>query len=302
MKNIFKKEGVLKSLSNLYINKHLINFAKTGGSKMKKTTVVVADDNREFCDILTRIISSSEEFQIVGVAKDGIEALEIVEKEKPDILILDIIMPHLDGLEVLERLNDFEQSPPKVIVLSAVGQDIITHRAIELGAHYYVVKPFDFNVFMKRLKQISGIEINVSKLRERSEVYFESKTNNNDGNLESRITKIIHEIGIPAHIKGYLYLREGITLVIEDMDFLGAITKELYPHIAIKFNTTPSRVERAIRHAIEVAWTRGKVDTINQLFGYTVSNNKGKPTNSEFIALIADKLRLEQVDSIAKAL
>lgn len=269
---------------------------------MKKTTVVIADDNREFCDILTRIISSSEEFQIIGVAKDGIEALEVVEREKPDILILDIIMPHLDGLEVLERLNDFEQNIPKVIVLSAVGQDRITQRAIELGAHYYVVKPFDFNVFMKRLKQIAGLEVNVSKLRERSEIYLENKTNNNEENLESRITKIIHEIGIPAHIKGYLYLREGIILVVQDMDFLGAITKELYPCIAVKFNTTPSRVERAIRHAIEVAWTRGKVDTINQLFGYTVSNNKGKPTNSEFIALIADKLRLEQVGAIANTL
>lgn len=269
---------------------------------MKKTTVVIADDNREFCDILTRIISSYDEFQIIGIAKDGIEALKVVEREKPDILILDIIMPHLDGLEVLERLQDFEQNIPKVIVLSAVGQDRITQRAIELGAHYYVVKPFDFNVFMKRLKQIAGLEVNMSKLKEKSDMYLESKTSNNEANLESRITKIIHEIGIPAHIKGYLYLREGITLVIEDMDFLGAITKELYPCIATKFNTTPSRVERAIRHAIEVAWTRGKVDTINQLFGYTVSNNKGKPTNSEFIALIADKLRLEQVGTVANTL
>lgn len=269
---------------------------------MKKTRVVIADDNREFCDILSRFIVSYEEFEVVGVARDGIEALEIVEREKPDILILDIIMPHLDGLEVLERINSFsEQLFTKIIILSAVGQDGITQRAIELGAHYFVLKPFDFQVFMKRLQQISGIQIVTNRVREHAEVYTPKKAISNEKNLESKITKIIHEIGIPAHIKGYLYLREGITLVIQDMDFLGAITKELYPHIAIKFNTTPSRVERAIRHAIEVAWTRGKVDTINQLFGYTVSNNKGKPTNSEFIALVADKLRLEQDELVAKS-
>lgn len=262
---------------------------------MKKTRVVIADDNREFSEILTRFISSYEEFEVVGVAKDGIEALDVIDREKPDVLILDIIMPHLDGLEVLERLHGFGDSNfPKVIVLSAVGQDKITQRAIELGAHYYVVKPFDFQVFIKRLRQISGMEENIIKLRENSEVFTSNKPAVTEKNLEAQITRIIHEIGIPAHIKGYLYLREAIYMVIEDMDYLGAITKELYPKIAEKFNTTPSRVERAIRHAIEVAWTRGKVDTINKLFGYTISNNKGKPTNSEFIALIADKLRLEQ--------
>lgn len=271
---------------------------------MKKTKVVVADDNKEFAEILTRFISSHEEFEIVGVAKDGIEALELVENQRPDILILDIIMPHLDGLEVLERLDlSDELNSPKVIVLSAVGQDKITQKVIGLGAQYYVVKPFDFQVFIKRLKTIAGVETtSVSKIKEYSDVYGPVKTVVvKEKNLESQITKIIHEIGIPAHIKGYLYLREAITMVIEDMDFLGAITKELYPCIATKFNTTPSRVERAIRHAIEVAWTRGKVDTINKMFGYTINNNKGKPTNSEFIALIADRLRLEQNEARANA-
>lgn len=267
---------------------------------MKKTKVVIADDNREFSDILTRFISSHDEFQVVGVAKDGIEALEVINREKPDVLILDIIMPHLDGLEVLERLNNTSDGNfPKVIVLSAVGQDKITQRAIELGAHYYVVKPFDFQVFIKRLRQISGMEINIVNVKESINAFTSSKPMASEKNLESQITRIIHEIGIPAHIKGYLYLREAISMVIEDMDFLGAITKELYPSIALKFNTTPSRVERAIRHAIEVAWTRGKIDTINKLFGYTINNNKGKPTNSEFIALIADKLRLEQGELIS---
>lgn len=262
---------------------------------MKRTRVIIADDNKEFCSILTQLISSYEEFEVVGVAKDGVEALEVIGKEKPDLVILDIIMPHLDGLEVLERLHDLDLEVfPKVIVLSAVGQDKITHRAIELGALYYIVKPFDFEVFIKRLKQIAGLEFNNSIQVNNLPIYTQNRKPIQEINLESRITNIIHEIGVPAHIKGYLYLREGISMVVEDMDFLGAITKELYPSIAEKFNTTPSRVERAIRHAIEVAWTRGKVDTINQMFGYTVSNNKGKPTNSEFIALIADKLRLEQ--------
>lgn len=262
---------------------------------MKRTTVVIADDNKEFSDILNRFISSYEEFQIVGVARDGVEALAVVEKEKPDVLILDIIMPHLDGLEVLERLNNMENKiSPKVIVLSAVGQDKITQRAIELGAEYYVVKPFDFKVFIKRMKQITEMNVPAVKLRENTQSYEDNRQIQTERNLETIVTKIIHEIGIPAHIKGYLYLREAITMVIEDMDYLGAITKELYPSIAVKFNTTPSRVERAIRHSIEVAWSRGRVDVINKLFGYTVNDHKGKPTNSEFIALIADKIRLEQ--------
>lgn len=267
---------------------------------MKKTRVVIADDNKEFCEILNRLISSYEEFEIIGIAKDGVEALELIEEKRPDILVLDIIMPHLDGLEVLERLHNSEDMFfPKVIVLSAVGQDKITQRAIELGASYYVVKPFDFQVFIKRLREIAGDEYSSFKINEVEDDYFVKKQAPIENNLETRITKIIHEIGIPAHIKGYLYLREAITMVVKDMDFLGAITKELYPHIAEKFNTTPSRVERAIRHAIEVSWTRGRLDTINQLFGYTINNDKGKPTNSEFIALIADKLRLEQGDRAA---
>lgn len=257
---------------------------------MKKIKVAIADDNREFCQIIAQFISAQEEFQVVGIAKDGIEALDIIERENPDILILDIIMPHLDGLGVLEKLHESDNEFfPKVIVLSAVGQDKITQKAIELGASYYVVKPFDFQIFIKRLKEAvdvngGGVENNQS---------FKNKPTNNEKNLESKITKIIQEIGVPAHIKGYLYLRESISMVIEDMDYLGAVTKELYPTVAEKFNTTPSRVERAIRHAIEVAWNRGKVDTIDKIFGYTVNNNKGKPTNSEFIALIADKIRLE---------
>ncbi|HLS52542.1 MAG TPA: sporulation transcription factor Spo0A [Tissierellaceae bacterium] len=263
---------------------------------MEKIRIVIADDNREFCQLISKFLSSQEEFEVVGIAKDGIETLEIVEKEKPDILVLDVIMPHLDGLGVLERLNQINgEYSPRVVMLSAVGQDKITQRAIELGASYYMVKPFDFNIFIERLRQVSDVK-NRKLAPSFSENLMEQNHMNQEKNLETRVTKIIQEIGIPAHIKGYLYLREAITIVIHDIDYLGAITKELYPAVADKFNTTPSRVERAIRHAIEVAWNRGKIETLNKIFGYTVSTDRGKPTNSEFIALISDKLRLEFSD------
>lgn len=261
---------------------------------MEKIKVIIADDNKEFSRILSKYISSVGGFEVLGVAKDGIEALNMVEEKKPDILILDIIMPHLDGLEVLERLSSYDSElKPKVVVLSAVGQDNITQKTLELGASYYVVKPFDLEIFVKRLREISNMKYSVE-----NNIINDSETiskNNDDKNMESKITKLIQEVGVPAHIKGYVYLREAISMVIEDMDYLGAVTKELYPSVAAKHNTTASRVERAIRHAIEVAWNRGKIDTIDRIFGYTVNNHKGKPTNSEFIALIADKLRLEEI-------
>ncbi|MCF6462037.1 sporulation transcription factor Spo0A [Clostridium sp. Cult1] len=265
---------------------------------MDKMKVLIVDDNREFCEILSKFLTMEGEFEVIGIAKDGLQALDMITEVNPDILILDIIMPHLDGLGVLEALHSLNlEKMPKVVVLSAVGQDQITQKAIQLGASYYVVKPFDFKVFIKRLKEIAG-EDKKEKLSKKDDYINIPKINSSlnldtTKSLEARITNIIHEIGVPAHIKGYLYLREAISMVIQDMELLGAVTKELYPNIAKKFKTTPSRVERAIRHAIEVAWTRGKVDTIDKIFGYTVNNNKGKPTNSEFIAMVADKLRLE---------
>lgn len=265
-----------------------------GDNTMDKIKVVIADDNRDFCKIVSQFITAQDEFEVVGIAKDGIEALSLIDKERPHILILDIIMKHLDGLGVLERLNQTSNSYfPKVVVLSAVGQDSITQKAIELGASYYMVKPFDFNIFIERLKQINGMDYLEGKKDEAPMIKDEPNISR-EKELETKITKIIQEVGIPAHIKGYLYIREAINMVIEDMDYLGAVTKELYPAVASRFNTTPSRVERAIRHAIEVAWNRGKIETLDKLFGYTVSNAKGKPTNSEFIALIADKFRLEE--------
>ncbi|KXG76815.1 sporulation transcription factor Spo0A [Thermotalea metallivorans] len=265
---------------------------------MKNIKVLLADDNKDFCDILSAYLGKQEDLEIIGIAKDGLEALELVSRKTPDVLVLDIIMPHLDGLGVLEKLNEMNlEKFPKVIVLSAVGQDKITQKAISLGADYYVVKPFDFEVFLTRIRQLMGNHVSVT---ERKKSYSDLLINTSvpasskNRSLEAEITNIIHEIGVPAHIKGYLYLREAITMVVENIEMLNGVTKELYPSIAKKFNTTPSRVERAIRHAIEVAWSRGKVDTINNLFGYTVHNDKGKPTNSEFIAMVADKLRIEQ--------
>ena len=238
------------------------------------------------------------DIQVIGTAKDGLEALSLIEERKPDLVVLDIIMPHLDGLGVLEKLNTMNLNPmPRIIVLSAVGQDKITQRAITLGADYYVIKPFDMEVFTQRIRQMFNNTISSEESKKSVSIGTVQDTKVNSKkepmDLEAEITNIIHEIGVPAHIKGYMYLREAITMVVEDMELLSAVTKELYPSIAKKYNTTASRVERAIRHAIEVAWGRGQVEAINKLFGYTVHNDKGKPTNSEFIAMVADKLRLK---------
>ena len=263
-----------------------------------KISVLIADDNKEFCSILNDYLLNQKDIVVTAIAKDGREALELIEEKEPDLVILDIIMPHLDGLGVLERLNSMElKKIPRVIVLSAVGQDKITQQAITLGADYYVVKPFDMDIFTKRIREMFSTTTSVEVERRVSQIPLVEReaaaTKRGPMDLETEITSIIHEIGVPAHIKGYMYLREAITMVVNDMELLSAVTKELYPSIAKKYNTTASRVERAIRHAIEVAWGRGQVDAINKLFGYTVHTEKGKPTNSEFIAIIADKLRLK---------
>lgn len=263
---------------------------------MNKVKVGIADDNKDFCNILADFLGMQKEIDVVFAASDGMQTVEAVLKEKPDVLVLDMIMPHLDGLGVLERLNSLDIVPiPKTIVLTAVGQETIAQRAINLGAEYYIVKPFDLGILAKRICQLldntDKNAIHADKANIVKSALIKEKSKNS---LEIDITNIIHEVGVPAHIKGYQYLRDAITMVVENMDLLGAITKELYPAIAKINNTTPSRVERAIRHAIEVAWNRGRIETINNLFGYTVHNDKGKPTNSEFIAIIADKLRLER--------
>ncbi len=266
----------------------------------EKITVLVADDNSDFTMTLSSYLEKEEQIQIVGIAKDGNEAYEKALELKPDILLLDIIMPHLDGLGVLEKLGETNlEKSPLVIILSAVGQDKITQKAISLGAQYYIVKPFDINVLIKRMKELKNYQPTQFKggfiTREIKAQYIDIAPDKkkNQENLEALVTNIIHEVGVPAHIKGYQYLREAIMMVIKDTDVINQITKQLYPEIADKYHTTPSRVERAIRHAIEVAWGRGEQSAVENIFGYTVSAAKGKPTNSEFIAMISDKLRLE---------
>lgn len=265
----------------------------------EKITVLVADDNNDFTATLSNYLEQEEEMEILGIAKDGNEAYDMAVALQPDILLLDIIMPHLDGLGVLEKLaNTDMKKRPLCIILSAVGQDKITQKAITLGAQYYIVKPFDINVLVQRMKELKNYQPEQSKsfiTREIKNQYIDiaPEKKKNQENLEALVTNIIHEVGVPAHIKGYQYLREAIMMVVRDTEVINQITKQLYPEIAGRYHTTPSRVERAIRHAIEVAWGRGQADTVENIFGYTVSANRGKPTNSEFIAMIADKLRLE---------
>jgi len=248
--------------------------------------VLLADDNKDFCNLMVEFFENQKDIKVVGVAHDGLDALEKIEQLKPDVLILDLIMPNLDGLGVIERLSS-KSERPKIVVLSAVGQDKITQKAINLGADYYIVKPFDLNILIDRVRQM--VDLNTEYVQQTQK----RSAGLSPDNIEAQITNIIHEIGIPAHIKGYFYIREAISMVINDVELLSAVTKELYPSIASKYNTTPSRVERAIRHAIEVAWNRGCVDTLNSLFGYTTTKDRGKPTNSEFIAMISDKLRMQ---------
>ncbi|HIX58336.1 MAG TPA: sporulation transcription factor Spo0A [Candidatus Blautia gallistercoris] len=261
---------------------------------MEKLNVAIADDNEKMVEMLGKMIDEDKDLELVGKAHNGEEICNIIKEKEPDVVLLDIIMPKVDGLSVMEKVGHDAglKKRPSFIVVSAVGQERITENAFQLGAEYYVLKPFDNQMLLNRIKHLHKAgekrlkEVYKQSAREEKERYMVQ-------NLETDVTNIIHEIGVPAHIKGYQYLRDAIILAVEDVEMLNSITKILYPTIAKRHQTTPSRVERAIRHAIEVAWSRGKMDTIDELFGYTVSTGKGKPTNSEFIALIADKIRLE---------
>jgi two-component system response regulator (stage 0 sporulation protein A) len=276
----------------------IISHIEREDQTLQRIEVFLADDNREFTNLLSEYIQEQDDMTVIGVAYNGEEVIRQLEETRrvPDVMILDIIMPHLDGLGVLEKLRDLNLSPmPKIIMLTAFGQENITQRAVQLGASYYILKPFDMDVLANRIRQLAGTTATSSVMTSSS---MNNRSNNivqigKPKNLDANITSIIHEIGVPAHIKGYQYLREAITMVYNNIEILGAITKTLYPAIAEKFKTTPSRVERAIRHAIEVAWTRGNIDSISHLFGYTINIAKSKPTNSEFIAMVADKLRIE---------
>ncbi len=261
---------------------------------MDKLNIAIADDNERMLQLLDAIISEDDSLSVVGMAQNGEEAYELITEKEPDVVLLDLVMPKLDGLGVMERVNNDKnmKKHPAFIVITAIGNEAITEDAFRLGANYYILKPFDNDMVLNRIRQFkTHIQSKPKEIRKITA--YESKKEYMERNLESDVTSIIHEIGVPAHIKGYQYLRDAIIMSVNDMEMLNSITKILYPTIAKKHMTTPSRVERAIRHAIEVAWSRGKMDTIDDLFGYTINTGKGKPTNSEFVALIADKIRLE---------
>lgn len=262
---------------------------------MGKLNVAIADDNERMLQLLENIVSGDNELHVVGTAKDGEAAYKLIKDKEPDVVLLDMVMPKLDGIGVMERVNHDEEirKTPSFVIISAVGHEQITETAFSHGADYYIMKPFNNEMVLNRIKSIRNVK---SAPDIKMVNAYEKVKENQTRDLESEITTIIHEIGVPAHIKGYQYLRDAILMSVQDMDMLNSVTKVLYPGIAKKYHTTASRVERAIRHAIEVAWSRGKMDTIDEMFGYTVSNYKGKPTNSEFIALVTDRIRLQMKD------
>jgi two-component system response regulator (stage 0 sporulation protein A) len=252
----------------------------------KRTTVFIADSNEEFCTGLAAALSLTEGFQVVGMAGDGEQAIRQILQQKPDVLVLDLMLSKKDGIAVMKAIAAMDTRP---ITLATSGfiTDYVASAAVGLGVRYLMLKPCDASALIERLEEIRGGE----NLR------LTSARRPGKTSIETMVTGIIHEIGVPAHIKGYQYLREAIIIAVGDMEVINAITKVLYPAVAKRFGTTASRVERAIRHAIEVAWDRGDLETLQKYFGYTVSNSKGKPTNSEFIAMIADRLTLEQKKS-----
>ena len=254
--------------------------------------IIIADDNNNFCQILQNYLQDQEGLDIVGVAYNGLEAMELIQAQEPDLLILDAVMPNLDGLGVLERINTrTTMKRPKIIMLTAFGQESLTHEAMALGVDYFILKPFDLDILGKRIRSLTQDTPS-------SPPQFSSSTSpivkavGGERNLVAEVTSMMHQIGIPAHVKGYQYIREAILMVVEDVSLLGAVTKELYPDIAKKYDSASSRVERGIRHAIELAWRRGQTDTLKRIFGYSMNIERQKPTNSEFIALLADKFRV----------
>ena len=261
----------------------------------KKIRVLVADDNVAFGMIICEFLESQTDIEVTARVENGEDAIEMIEKTNPDIVVLDIIMPRLDGLGVLTRYKNVNPSDkPLFIVLSAVGQDTITQQALSLGAIYYIVKPFDLGVLVERIRELIRSHSPTVLRMEPAAPLPSMKPSQSGDNVQFKITQIMRDVGVPAHIKGYQYMRDAILMAVKDREIISAVTKRLYPELAKNYKTTPSRVERAIRHAIEVAWNRGRVDTINDLFGYTINTRKGKPTNSEFIAMVADTLRLNE--------
>ncbi len=247
-----------------------------------KTNILMIDDNKNLIDMVKEYFKDNDNINITFEAYDGEEGIEKLEKNKENInlIILDLIMPNKDGFYVLNEMKK-RGINKKVIVATSYNAAEVIREVSEYGVSYYVLKPFDLNILEKRIKDITN------KKEENEDIDFYAS------NLNVSITKMLHELGIPSHIKGYGYIREAVSIIFKNPEIIGGITKELYPELASKFNTTVSRVERAIRHAIEVSWNRGNLDFMEELFGYSVDIDKAKPTNSEFMVTIADKLRLD---------
>ncbi len=256
----------------------------------EKIKILLAEDNDDFRSMVESYLNEQDDIEVVASVEDGAKACESIVETNPDVVITDIIMPNLDGLGVLEEIKRKDmRKKPVFMILSGIRKENVIRQAMDLGAKYYITKPFDMDLLVKRVKDVYESSI-ITNLNESNKEYIMKV--DNKINLQEKVTNIMHDLGVPAHIKGYHYIRDAIIMVINDLEMINSITKLLYPTIAKKYKTTSSRVERAIRHAIEVAWGRGQIEVIDEIFGYTISNGKGKPTNSEFIAMIADRLRL----------
>ena len=270
---------------------------------MENVNVVIVDDNPMILNTLDEVISSEAGLSVIGRADNGKDAIDMIKDTQPDVVLLDLVMPQMDGITVVENIKKKTSmlTNPAFIILSAVGGEQMTEEAFQAGANYFLMKPFDKDILVNKIRRIGKRPVRpvpgkVLEAPLKAATPEEAAMNREEymkEHLETDITKMLHELGIPAHIKGYQYLRDAISMVVRDREMMEAVTKILYPEIAKKNYTSSSRVERAIRHAIEVAWGRGSLEVIDELFGYTISTGKGKPTNSEFIALIADKICLD---------
>ncbi len=257
---------------------------------MNKTRIMLVDDNVQMRRILSECLNKQEDMTVIGEAANGVEALALLAKETVDVILMDIIMPQMDGYALLDALNKMALTPaPQVIAVTALGRDDFILRAVEKGVKYYVVKPFEVTALLNRIRELVGTQpqsMPISPLQTRPMERVQT--------VDEKLSSLFLTIGIPAHIKGYQFLREAVKMVIDKPEIINRITKELYPGIAKHFNTSASKVERAIRHAIEVAWNRGRIDTLNRAFGCKVATKEDKPTNGEFIAMIADKMSMEK--------
>lgn len=270
---------------------------------MENVNVVIVDDKPMILNTLDEVISSEAGLSVIGRADNGKDAIDMIKDTQPDVVLLDLVMPQMDGITVVENIKKKTSmlKNPAFIILSAVGGEQMTEEAFQAGANYFLMKPFDKDILVNKIRRIGKRPVRpvpgkVLEAPLKAATPEEAAMNREEymkEHLETDITKMLHELGIPAHIKGYQYLRDAISMVVRDREMMEAVTKILYPEIAKKNYTSSSRVERAIRHAIEVAWGRGSLEVIDELFGYTISTGKGKPTNSEFIALIADKICLD---------